>query len=76
MSLTIADKTVLVTGANRGLGRALVDEALRRGAKRVYAGPRVPLVIPDDRVTSVILDVTDRAGSGRLSPASTTLSTF
>ena len=35
MSLAIADKTVLVTGANRGLGRMLVEEALRRGAKRV-----------------------------------------
>ena len=40
MSLAIADKTVLVTGANRGLGRALVDEALRMGAKRVYAASR------------------------------------
>ena len=29
MSLVIADKTMLVTGANRGLGRALVDEALK-----------------------------------------------
>jgi NAD(P)-dependent dehydrogenase (short-subunit alcohol dehydrogenase family) len=35
--MTIADRAVLVTGANRGIGQALVAEALRRGAKRVYA---------------------------------------
>src|SRR6201996_6055623 len=58
MSLTIVDKTVLVTGANRGLGRALVDEALRRGAKRVYAASRRPMVVSDRRVTPVTLDVT------------------
>ena len=50
-----------MTGANRGLGQALVDEALRRGAKRVYAGTRRPLVHPDQRVTPLTLDVTDRA---------------
>src|SRR4051794_37560547 len=61
MPLTIADKTVLVTGANRGLGRALVDEALRRGAKRVYAASRGPMVVADQRVTPLILDVTDPA---------------
>jgi NAD(P)-dependent dehydrogenase (short-subunit alcohol dehydrogenase family) len=60
-SVELTDKTVLVTGANRGLGRALVDEALRRGAKRVYAAARQPMVVPDERVTPVILDVTDRA---------------
>ena len=47
----LMDKTVLVTGANRGLGRALVDEALRRGAKRVYAASRQPMVVTDERVT-------------------------
>src|SRR3954470_7457163 len=59
MSLTISDKTVLVTGANRGLGRALVEEALMRGARRVYAASRQPMVVSDERVTPLILDVTD-----------------
>jgi NAD(P)-dependent dehydrogenase (short-subunit alcohol dehydrogenase family) len=59
--MTIADKAVLVTGANRGIGQALVEEALRRGAKRVYAGTRQPLAHPDGRVTPVIMDVTDAA---------------
>ncbi|WP_112246116.1 SDR family NAD(P)-dependent oxidoreductase [Kribbella monticola] len=59
--MTIADSSVLVTGANRGIGQALVEEALRRGAQRVYAGTRRPLNHPDPRVTPLILDVTDPA---------------
>ncbi|GAB2662489.1 SDR family NAD(P)-dependent oxidoreductase [Nocardia goodfellowii] len=59
--MTIADKTLLVTGSNRGIGQALVEEALRRGASRVYAGTRQPLTHSDGRVTTVTLDVTDAA---------------
>src|SRR6266849_11131509 len=59
--MTIADRAVLVTGANRGIGQALVEEALRRGAKRVYAGTRQPLAHSDGRVTPLTLDVTNAA---------------
>ncbi len=57
--MNIQNKTILITGANRGIGRALVDEALRRGAKRVYAGTRSTLQHPDKRVTPLALDVTN-----------------
>jgi NAD(P)-dependent dehydrogenase (short-subunit alcohol dehydrogenase family) len=57
--MNIENKTILITGANRGIGRALVDEALRRGAKRVYAGTRNgALQNADERVMPLTLDVT------------------
>jgi NAD(P)-dependent dehydrogenase (short-subunit alcohol dehydrogenase family) len=59
--MTFADKTVLVTGANRGIGAALVEEALRRGANRVYAAARRPVTHDDGRVTPLTLDVTNAA---------------
>jgi NAD(P)-dependent dehydrogenase (short-subunit alcohol dehydrogenase family) len=59
--MTIEGKAALVTGANRGIGRALVEEALSRGAKRIYAGTRHPFVHPDERVIPVMLDVTNTA---------------
>jgi NAD(P)-dependent dehydrogenase (short-subunit alcohol dehydrogenase family) len=57
----IAGGAVLVTGGNRGIGRALVEEALSRGARRVYAGTRAPWTHPDARVTPLVLDITDTA---------------
>ena len=59
--MKIADRSVLVTGANRGIGQALVEEVLRRGARRVYAGTRQPLAHSDGRVTPLTLDVTNAA---------------
>lgn len=51
---------VLITGANRGLGKALVTELLQQNVTRIYAGARRPetIVITDPRVIPVALDVT------------------
>ena len=57
--MNIADKTFLITGANRGIGEALVKEAITRGAKRVFAGTRSTLPNTDPRVTALTLDVTN-----------------
>jgi NAD(P)-dependent dehydrogenase (short-subunit alcohol dehydrogenase family) len=60
--MEITNKTVLVTGANRGIGRALVNELLERGAARVYAGVRDVRSLrdlADVRVTPLSLDITD-----------------
>jgi len=67
--MNIAGKTLLITGANRGIGRALIDEALSRGALRVYAGTRGPLPHADARVTAVKLDVTSAADIQRAAGA-------
>ncbi|MGB6206794.1 SDR family NAD(P)-dependent oxidoreductase [Mycobacterium sp.] len=55
----ITEKAVLVTGGNRGIGRALVEEALSRGANRVYVGTRGPFSHPDVRVMPITMDVTN-----------------
>ncbi len=63
--MKIANKSILITGATRGIGRALVDEALRRGVKRIYAGTRGAPPFRDERVTPLALDVTDAAQVAR-----------
>ena len=60
----VKDKVALVTGANRGIGLAIVKVLLARGVGKVYAGARNPANLPDfadDRVVSLKLDITDVA---------------
>lgn len=61
--MKLKNAVVLVTGSNRGLGKALVEACLAAGAKRVYAGARDPKELVDlvrsgeGRVTPVQLDI-------------------
>jgi NAD(P)-dependent dehydrogenase (short-subunit alcohol dehydrogenase family) len=66
----IAGRTVLVTGASRGLGRELVVQLLGRGVARVYAAARDPRTVDvhDPRVVRMQLDVTDPAPARPRSP--------
>ncbi len=62
--MNLNDKTVLVTGANRGIGRALVDAFLANGVKKIYAAARNTGSLPefgDARVVPLELDITDSA---------------
>lgn len=60
---SLADQTVLVTGANRGMGRHYVSQLLERGVAKVYAAARDPhsVDVADPRVVPLALDVTDAA---------------
>lgn len=61
--MNIKNSVAFVTGANRGIGLALVQELLKAGAAKIYAGSRsgvLPEDIEDQRVVSVKLDVTDQ----------------
>ena len=55
----LSGAVVLVTGANGGLGREFVEQALARGAAKVYATARRPREWNDARIVPLVLDVTD-----------------
>jgi NAD(P)-dependent dehydrogenase (short-subunit alcohol dehydrogenase family) len=61
--IPIEGAVVLVTGGNRGFGRALVDEFLERGAAKVYATSRSAQPGPqrDNRIVPLVLDVSNDA---------------
>ena len=59
--MKLANATVLITGANRGLGAAFAREALARGARKVYAAARDPDSVTVPGVVPIRLDVTKPA---------------
>ncbi|MEO6123211.1 MAG: SDR family oxidoreductase [Ilumatobacteraceae bacterium] len=59
MGAQVQGSIALVTGGNRGIGRAFVDQLLALGASRVYAGSREPVEDLPSGSELVILDVTD-----------------
>ena len=58
---TLEGAVVLVTGGQRGIGKAIVDDLLDRGVAKVYATARDPKPSTDPRVVPLPLEVTDPA---------------
>ncbi|QEG20386.1 SDR family oxidoreductase [Mariniblastus fucicola] len=58
-------KVVLITGANRGIGKVILEESLRRGASKVYAAVRnldsadSLIEAHGERVVAVLVDLND-----------------
>ncbi|MGW5191935.1 SDR family oxidoreductase [Kribbella sp. NPDC004138] len=66
---TLEGAVVLVTGGQRGIGKAIVDDLLTRGAAKVYATARTPRPSTDPRVVPLPLEVTDQASIDALAAA-------
>jgi NAD(P)-dependent dehydrogenase (short-subunit alcohol dehydrogenase family) len=67
--MKIGGSVALVTGANRGLGRAYARELVRRGAAKVYGAARQPAQVTEPGLTPVALDITDPERVARVAAA-------
>lgn len=63
--MKIEGSVALVTGANRGLGKAYTRELVARGAGKVYGAARNPAAVTEPGVTPIALDITDPDGVAR-----------
>ena len=62
--MKLDNKTIFVTGANRGIGKAIVFELLKHPVRKIYATARKLEDLPkfnDPRVVPIALDITNRA---------------
>ena len=67
--VNVHGSTAVVTGGQRGLGKALVDELIKRGAFQVFATARCNPKSNDQRVVSVALDVMSAKSTAALAEA-------
>ncbi|RYE61487.1 MAG: SDR family NAD(P)-dependent oxidoreductase, partial [Oxalobacteraceae bacterium] len=61
MSVNFNGAVVLVTGANGGLGQEWIRQSLERGATKIYATDLQQREWNDERIVSLVLDITDDA---------------